>query len=186
MDFRNDPDGDYKWIMHICDHFSKYSCAYALTAKESEQVANALTNWLSHFGPPKILQCDNGSEFKGALLLLLKRYGIPIINGRPRHPETQGLVEKANGTFKRKLRAWKNDNPEKASQWASALPEICLAINNQRHSTTNYTPYEIVFKQKMNTHRLSIPDREDATVFEEEEGNNPEGTREEGDRHCKY
>lgn len=100
MDMRMEPDGRYKWIMHVCCHFIKFSSAYALSAKESEQVANAMANWLSHFGLLKILQCDNGGEFKGALLILLERYGIQIINGRPRHPQSQGLIEKANGIFK--------------------------------------------------------------------------------------
>ena len=46
---------------------------------------------------------DNGKEFKGAALLLLKRFGIRIINGRPRRPQTQGMVEQGNYTAKTKL-----------------------------------------------------------------------------------
>lgn len=155
--------------MHVCCHFSKFSSAYALSAKESEQVANAMANWLSHFGLLKILQCDNGGEFKGALLILLERYGIQIINGRPRHPQSQGLIEKANGIFKWKLRAWINGNPNRATQWSLALPGICIAINSQRHETTKLTPYEIVFKQPMNPHKLSLSDRVLATIIDEDE-----------------
>ncbi len=40
-------------------------------------------------------------NFKGVLLILLQRYGIKVINGRPRHPQTQGLVEQANGVMKK-------------------------------------------------------------------------------------
>ncbi|RFU29648.1 hypothetical protein B7463_g6705, partial [Scytalidium lignicola] len=45
----------------------------------------------------KRVQYNNGKEFKGAFLIILCKYGIRIINGKPRTPQTQGLVEQANG-----------------------------------------------------------------------------------------
>jgi len=33
------------------------------------------------FGPLEILQCDNGKEFKGAVLMLFKLHDINLING---------------------------------------------------------------------------------------------------------
>lgn len=59
------------------DHFIKYSAAYPLRNKTIETV-NAVMNWIMHFGPLKILHCDNGSEFKGALLLVLRQHGIRV------------------------------------------------------------------------------------------------------------
>jgi hypothetical protein len=56
------------------------------------------------------MQCDNRKEFKGALLILLRKYGIQIVNRAPRSPQTQGLVKQANRVVKAKLRAWKMDN----------------------------------------------------------------------------
>ncbi|KFY66788.1 hypothetical protein V496_01922 [Pseudogymnoascus sp. VKM F-4515 (FW-2607)] len=58
--------------------------------------------------PPKIMQADNGKEFKGALLILLRKYGIQVVNGAPRSPQTQGLVEQANGVVENKLRGMEN------------------------------------------------------------------------------
>jgi len=66
------------------------------------EVANGVMCWMSLFGPPRILQCDNGKEFKGALLILVKEYGIQIVHGHPRHPQSQSLVEQANGVLKLK------------------------------------------------------------------------------------
>ena len=48
---------------------------------------------------------DNSTEFKKKVLALLKRHHIHVINGSPYHPNTQGSVEKANYSSKRKLRA---------------------------------------------------------------------------------
>ena len=57
-------------------------------------------------GKPEITQADNGKEFKGACLILLKRFGIRIINGQPCRPQTQGLIEQANSVVKTKLSAY--------------------------------------------------------------------------------
>ena len=75
-------DGQYKWILHIKDHFSKFSAFYALKSKESAEVVYALAHFISLFGPPDSLQCDNGREFKGMVIALLKHYGIALKNGR--------------------------------------------------------------------------------------------------------
>lgn len=32
--------------------------------------------WLGIVGIPRIIQCENGKEFKGILLILLQKYGI--------------------------------------------------------------------------------------------------------------
>jgi transposase InsO family protein len=94
---------------------------------------------------PKILQCDNGGEFKSVLLQLVKEKGALIINGRPRHPQSQGMVEQANGMVKGKLRAWKLETGK--STWASALPRIALQMNTQPHSKLprSRTPFDIFF-----------------------------------------
>jgi hypothetical protein len=78
IDMSATPDGDYRWICHIRDHFSKDSQAYGIVSKHSEKVAAVFKIWVSHLGPPKILQCDNGSEFKGALLELLRTVGVQV------------------------------------------------------------------------------------------------------------
>ena len=59
-----------------------------------------MVGWIGAFGAPKIVQSDNGREFKGVMRELLLYHGIKIINSRPRTPRTQGLVEQANGTVK--------------------------------------------------------------------------------------
>lgn len=55
-------DGN-NFIMHAKDHFSKFTWLYALPSKEAIHVAKNLRNIFHTFGPPKILQSDNGKEF---------------------------------------------------------------------------------------------------------------------------
>ena len=105
-----------------------------------------MTYWLSAFGPPVIVQSDNGREFKGAFKELLLRYGIRIINGRPRTPRTQGLVEQANGTVKQKIIAWKRENG--VAGWAMGLPAVALQMNWTVHRAIKKMPYKVAFGQE--------------------------------------
>ncbi|KFY79961.1 hypothetical protein V499_01110 [Pseudogymnoascus sp. VKM F-103] len=89
--------------------------------------------FIAAFLPLKIMQADNGKEFKGALLILLRKYGIQVVNGASRSPQTQGLVEQANGVVEAKLRAWKMDHG--STEWKDGLLEVTLAMNTQIHST---------------------------------------------------
>ncbi|KFZ24615.1 hypothetical protein V502_00903 [Pseudogymnoascus sp. VKM F-4520 (FW-2644)] len=79
------------------------------------------------------MQADNGKEFKGALLILLRKYRIQVVNRALRSPQTQGLVEQANGIVEAKLRAWKMDHG--STEWKDGLLKVTLAMNTQIHST---------------------------------------------------
>jgi hypothetical protein len=79
IDRRLTPDTSYTWILHAKDHFSKVTALYPLLNREAMTVAVAFRNWIMAYGPPKIVQCDNGTEFQGksstALILLFRFYG---------------------------------------------------------------------------------------------------------------
>jgi hypothetical protein len=57
---------------------------------------------------PEILQSDNGTEFLGECIVLLKKYynNIQIVKGRPYHRQSQGAVERGNSPFKEALFKW--------------------------------------------------------------------------------
>ena len=88
-------DDEFKYIAHIRDHFTRYSWAHALTSKCTVEVAAFLFDIFTTFGPPLILQSDNGWEFVSSIIIELVRLWptIQIIHGRPRHPASQSLVE---------------------------------------------------------------------------------------------
>jgi hypothetical protein len=109
------------------------------------------------------MQADNGKEFKGALLILLRKYGIQTVNGAPRSPQTQGLVGQANGVVEAKLRAWKMDNW--SIEWAAGLLEVTLAMNTQKHSTIGCAPAELLFRERTSyMDWLNSQKRKDMTI----------------------
>ena len=97
-------------------------------------------------GPWEISHCDNGKEFKGVFKALCKKWRIKLINGHSRHPQSQGMVENGNKTFKRRLNAWLSDN--KTKKWVEGIPYVVMALNSTKCDTTKKTPYELVFKQR--------------------------------------
>ncbi len=96
----------FKWISHLVCCMSKIRILLALPNKEAVTVATAVNQWIRIYGAMDILLSDNGSKFKGLCLELVKNFGLRVINGQPRTPRTQGLVEKANGTVKTRMNAW--------------------------------------------------------------------------------
>ena len=60
----------YKWVIDIIDHFSKYMMSFPVVNNTAN---NALICWKEFFilkGYPKILQSDNGAEYKNQLLII--------------------------------------------------------------------------------------------------------------------
>ena len=55
------PDGEYKWIGHIVDHFSRYHVIYPQVTKTAKETAeNIINRFFSYFGLPSIIHSDNG------------------------------------------------------------------------------------------------------------------------------
>ncbi|CAG8617751.1 3347_t:CDS:2 [Gigaspora rosea] len=104
------PDSDYHYICHIWDHYTQYSWARALTSKRAIEVAIFLLHFRL-FWCPIILQTDNGREFTAEVIreLLTIWPDVHIINGHPRHSQSQGLVERTNDILQQKVSKWMKD-----------------------------------------------------------------------------
>jgi hypothetical protein len=71
IDIQHESSGNYTWILHIKDYFSKYSMLYPLHSKHASPIAACISEFIKHLFLPQIVQCNKGKEFKGALLILL-------------------------------------------------------------------------------------------------------------------
>ena len=149
MDFQTMPDEPFKWIMHYQDHHNKVSWLCALASKCAAEVARNLIEIFCFIGPCCILQMDNGREFVAQVVYELKKVwpGLSIVHGRPRHPQSQGSVERANADVKNMLRAWMSDN--NSTRWSLGLKFVQMAKNNSFHRTIDCTPYYAKFGREM-------------------------------------
>ena len=60
IDMTSKEVNNFRYILSIRDHFTKYTWAFPLKSKKSEEVAKHLVEIFCAFGAPKILQSDNG------------------------------------------------------------------------------------------------------------------------------
>ncbi|CAF1150067.1 unnamed protein product [Didymodactylos carnosus] len=151
IDLRTRPDKQFNWILHCRDHFSKYSWAFALPTKEAHYVLEKLQQLFYQFGPCRILQSDNGREFTAQIIKdLMKTWtGLTIVNGRPRHPQSQGLVERGNATLCNILGKFMHHHG--TTYWTECLLPVVYSMNTSLSRAVNTTPFEIVFGQKPRT-----------------------------------
>lgn len=110
--------------MHYQDHGTKFSYLRPLKTKQAREVAEELTKIFYLCGAPRILQSDNGKEFVAKVIEQVVAIWphCKILHGRPRHPESQGSVERANGDVENMLRAWMIDND--STNWSQACYEV--------------------------------------------------------------
>ncbi|CAF1364285.1 unnamed protein product [Didymodactylos carnosus] len=120
----------YQWILNCINHFSKFSWAYPLQNKSATEVAKCLRGLCYVFGPPRLLHSDNGREFVADVVQELKALfpGMCFVRGRPRHPQSQGCIERTNGVL------------------TGAL--VVYGTNTRVASATKCTPHEVMFGQK--------------------------------------
>ena len=131
------PDRTYHYIGHVVDHFSKFHILFPMHDKSAQEtVENLRQKVFSYFGLPSILQSDNGTEFVNDMIktILVQWPGnANIVNGNPRHCQSQGLVEQGNNTIERMISSREYDSGDR--NWSDWLPEIqCKRIINNYFS----------------------------------------------------
>ena len=120
-----------------------------------------------------LLQSDSGREFKNVDLAKMLRElwpGCKIVDGKPRHPQPQGSVERVNKEIKRVLRSLMRE--AKQDYWVKFVPLVLHSINTSPHSTLEYlTLYRVLFGRDpvKGFRNLGIPDEiaQDLTTEEE-------------------
>jgi hypothetical protein len=76
---------------------SLLSYVHLLQSLQQKLVFNCWTYFLL-FGAPHILQSDNGREITATIIKELKDMwpDCSLVHGKPRHPQSQGSVERGN------------------------------------------------------------------------------------------
>ena len=145
VDMQSLKHGEYKYILHYQDHLTKYSVLRAITSKRAAEVAYHLLDIFLLFGAPHILQSDNGREFTASVISELKDLwpDCVVVHGKPRHPQSQGSVERANADIKDMLITWMRENPNQS--WTIGLKFVQFAKNNSYHSGIKRSPYKALF-----------------------------------------
>lgn len=137
-----------KYILTFLDDLTKFLVAVPIPNHEAETVSDVLVHHIIlPFGTPASLVSDNAPEFVGHVLTeTCKMLQLKKICTTPYHPQAN-RVERVHRDLKTFLRIYGQENPE---SWDVLLPFFVHAHNTSVHSSTKFTPFELMFGRKAN------------------------------------
>lgn len=107
--------------------------------KSADSVSRCIQSVIYSEGAPLAIQTDNGKEFVNSEVQgLFRQYCIEFRRGRPRHPQNQGQIERANQTLVRRLAKATAESSLKC--WINILSKITFEYNMTWHRGINKTP----------------------------------------------
>tara|TARA_B100001094_G_scaffold177896_2_gene171895 strand:+ start:925 stop:3219 length:2295 start_codon:yes stop_codon:yes gene_type:complete len=143
IDFNNNKDRGYRYIVVIIDIFSKFIYLHPIKDKTGPSVNMVLRKIFLNGDIPRIIGCDQGSEFSNeSLNVLLSEFNVKLVVSAPYRPQTQGFVENKNRQIKAYI-ALHSNKYNNTRQWYDILDSVAFSINNTEHSVTKLTPMEV-------------------------------------------
>lgn len=127
------------------DCFSKYSIVHACRDATTAILCKVLEEkiFLTH-GAPRIIICDNGSQFRSKMFAeLCEKYRVTIWFTPVYHAQANPS-EAVNKIIGNSIRCYIRDSGEQ-QYWDKNISQVAIAINTSIHSATSATPFEIIF-----------------------------------------
>ena len=133
----------HMYVLTMVDQATRYPDALPLKRIDSATVAEALMEMFSHVGFPKEITTDNGTQLTSKMFeAFLTLLGTKHHHTPPYHAQSNGLVERFNGTLKTMLRKLTADQPR---EWHKHLPALLFAYRDAPHAATGFSPFELIF-----------------------------------------
>lgn len=136
-----------EYILTLQDDLTKYSQAYPLPNHNAETIAKTLVQiFICKFGVANSILTDQGRDFMSNLLKeVTKLFKIKKINITAYHPQSNGALERSHHTLSEYLTHYVNLDQ---SDWDSWIDFAMFSYNTTPHSSTHYSPHELVFGNK--------------------------------------
>ena len=133
----------YRYLLVIVDHFSGYVAMYPTASTSTTEFADALARHVQHYGLPTAVLHDGGSGLvSAAARVVLQNYHTLDMRATPLHPQSVGLVERANGSVLACLRRLVSMRPD---TWFDHLPVVQRAINSAISAPRGVSPDSVIF-----------------------------------------
>ena len=139
-------DGN-RYIVVFSDYYTRWPEAFALPSTEASLIANLLVDKiLARHGAPKTLLSDRGSNFLASIVTeVCKLLNTRQLRTTSYHPQTDGLVERFNGTLAEALSMYVSSNQR---DWDRHLPLVLFAYRVSPHATTHESPFYLLYGQE--------------------------------------
>jgi transposase InsO family protein len=134
----------HKYIQVFIDHLSRYVWAYQTASNTAATIKTLLTNLHNSGIKIRRIITDNHKNFNNKLIKsYLHQNQVKHSFSSTYHPQTNGIVEKVNGTIITKLRAEIFDKPKR--KWSTLLTDVVRNYNDTPHDTTGFSPRYLLF-----------------------------------------
>ncbi|KAF8748998.1 hypothetical protein RHS01_10343 [Rhizoctonia solani] len=139
--------GEFDMICVVVDHLT--SMTHLIASRQdytARDIAEALhAHVFKLHGPPDIIISDRDKLFTSEFHKTINELsGTELGMSTSNHPETDGLVERWNGTLGGIIRTCTN---RAQRNWAIQLPTIEFAINSARSETTGFSPFKLNYRR---------------------------------------
>ena len=139
----------FEYVLIAIDVFSRFIFLRPLLNKSALSVSRELFKIFAFFGPPQILQSDNGLEFNNELIQQLSNlFSTQIRHSTPYYPQCNGIVENAVKSTKTLIAKEIDTN---LMDWSKRLDSIQLKINLRITDIHKSTPFTVMFARLMNS-----------------------------------
>ncbi|GBM03657.1 hypothetical protein AVEN_134891-1 [Araneus ventricosus] len=126
----------------MVDRFTRWPEAVPLLDAKAETVAIAfMFNWISRFGLPQRVACDQGRQFESGIFQMLTRmFGVQCVRTAAFHTSSNGMVERMHRPLKQALMCSKQT-------WFEVLLLVLLGLQFCGRTSS---------QQQLNSHMILI------------------------------
>ena len=136
-------DRGHRYILTLIDNATRWPEASPLKNIRAETVAEELFNIFTRLGIPNKILSDNGTQFISSVMSeLFRLLSIDHAKSSPYHAQSNGMVERLNGTLKQILKRVASDRPK---DWDRFLPAVLFSYREVRQESTGFSPFELLF-----------------------------------------
>lgn len=133
----------YQYILTLMCAATRFPEAIPLRNLKAKTIVKELIKFCSTFGLPRVIQTDQGTNFKSKLFeQVLNGISVNHAVSSAYHPQSQGALERFHQTLKSMMRA---HCVESGKDWADDLPLLLFAIRETIQESLGYSPAELVF-----------------------------------------
>lgn len=153
--------------MVVMDTFSKYVEVYPMKTTQAMEMAKVFySQFITRHGLPVEILSDNGAPLGSEFIRELAKYmEINLLFTPPRHPESNGIVERFMRTLRQTILTYV-EQPTVVTQWDSKLRMIRFVYsNNMLNQATGFSPFEIVHGRNARTTQVAMKDKNKPKLY---------------------
>jgi len=132
--------GNLRYVVVVIEYFTKWIEAKPLATITSQTVK-------SRFGVPRELTVDNRTQFDNEVFKeFCMQIGTKLCFASVRHPQSNGLIERANGIILQGILRRLHGRPK--GKWAEELTSVIWSHNTSELRATKFTPFKLLFGEE--------------------------------------